>query len=108
MSIDTSCAERRNSAAGSGTLIHGHEEAAMSNPPGKAVVALIVGLLAVGVAACGSSGSSSSGGASGNTGVKRLPLKAGENPAGQQLTGKKKGGILTVYSNGDFEHFDPG
>ncbi len=67
------------------------------------------GLLAVGAAACGSSSSSSSGGGSGSSGaLAKLPLKAGENPVGQQLTGKKKGGTLTVYSSGDFEHLDPG
>jgi peptide/nickel transport system substrate-binding protein len=77
------------------------------------IATAVTGLLAVGVAACGSSGSSSSssggGQSSGNSGApKSLPLKAGENPAGQQLYGKKKGGTLTVLSNGDFEHLDPG
>ncbi len=39
-----------------------------------------------------------------------IPLKAGENPVGQVLTGstKKRGGTLTVLSSGDFEHLDPG
>jgi peptide/nickel transport system substrate-binding protein len=80
----------------------------------------VTGLLAVGITACGSSGSkSSSGGGSssqsssnGNSsgGVQSIPLKAGENPVGQVLTGssKKKGGTLTVYSSEDFEHLDPG
>jgi len=75
------------------------------------IAAAVTGLLAVGVAACGSSGSSksSSGGGSSSAGSPQsLPLKAGENPAGQQLYGKKKGGTLTVLSNGDFEHLDPG
>jgi peptide/nickel transport system substrate-binding protein len=68
------------------------------------------GLLAVGAAACGSSSSNSSsgGGSSSSGGSPKIPLKAGENPVGQQLTGKKKGGTLTVYSSGDFEHLDPG
>ena len=69
-------------------------------------------LLAVGVAACGSSSSSSSsgGGSSSSSGAPALPLKAGENPTGQILTGatKKRGGTLTVYSSEDFIHFDPG
>lgn len=68
--------------------------------------AVAIGLLAVvsaaALAACGSSSSSSSGGA------PKLPLKAGENPLGQQLLGKKKGGTLTAYSSEDFEHLDPG
>ncbi len=76
------------------------------------IAAAVTGLLAVGVAACGSSGSSSSssggGSSSSSAGAQSLPLKAGENPEGQQLYGKKKGGTLTVLSNGDFEHLDPG
>ena len=63
---------------------------------------MIAGLLAAAVAACGSSSSSSSGGA------PKIPLKAGENPVGQQLYGKTKGGTLTAYSSEDFEHLDPG
>jgi peptide/nickel transport system substrate-binding protein len=63
---------------------------------------VLSGLLALGLAACG--GSSSSGGTAAST----LPLKAGENPVGQQLYGKKKGGTLTVYSSQDFVHLDPG
>jgi peptide/nickel transport system substrate-binding protein len=78
----------------------------------------VTGLLTLGVAACG--GSSGSGGSSGpSTGstpkqgsapVQTVPLKAGENPAGQVLTGatKKRGGTLTVYTSEDFEHLDPG
>jgi peptide/nickel transport system substrate-binding protein len=77
------------------------------------IAAAVTGLLAVGVAACGSSGSSksSSGGgqsSSGSGAPQSLPLKAGENPVGQQLYGKKRGGTLTVLSNGDFEHLDSG
>jgi peptide/nickel transport system substrate-binding protein len=80
----------------------------------------VTGLLAVGMTACGSSSSkSSSGGGSssqsssnGNSsnGIQTVPLKAGENPVGQVLTGstKKRGGTLTVYSSEDFEHLDPG
>ena len=70
------------------------------------------GVLALGVAACGSSGgsSSASSGASGGTasGSPSIPLKAGENPVGQNLYNGKKGGTLTVYSSEDFEHLDPG
>jgi peptide/nickel transport system substrate-binding protein len=73
----------------------------------------ITGLLAAGISACGgsssSSKSSSGGGSSSSTpAIKAPPLKPGENPAGQQLYGKKKGGTLTVLSNGDFEHLDSG
>jgi peptide/nickel transport system substrate-binding protein len=78
----------------------------------------VTGLFAVGITACGSSSSkSSSGGGSssqsssnGNAGVQSIPLKPGENPVGQTLTGstKKRGGTLTVYSSEDFEHLDPG
>ena len=88
---------------------------------GRGVTAMAVtGLLALGATACGSSGgggsSSGSGGSSANSSsssgaaVKTVPLKAGENPAGQTLTGaaKKRGGTLTVYTSEDFEHLDPG
>ncbi len=79
----------------------------------------VTGLLAVGITACGSSSSKSSSGggsssqsasSSSSGGVQSIPLKAGENPVGQVLTGgtKKRGGTLTVYSSEDFEHLDPG
>ncbi len=68
-------------------------------------VAVAVGM-AIGVAACGSSGSSS--GSSGATSSTALPLKAGENPAGETLYGKKRGGTLSVYTSTDFIHLDPG
>lgn len=78
------------------------------------IATAITGLLAVGISACGSSSSSSSSSSSGggssstSSGGQSLPLKAGENPVGQQLYGKKKGGTLTVLSSGDFQHLDPG
>jgi peptide/nickel transport system substrate-binding protein len=74
----------------------------------------VTGLLAAGISACGgssssSSKSSSSSGASPSApAVKAPPLKPGENPAGQQLYGKKKGGTLTIVQNSDFEHLDSG
>ena len=74
----------------------------MRNTVRTAMTLVAAGLLAAIVAACGSSSSSSSAGA------PSIPLKAGENPAGQQLYGKTKGGTLTAYSSEDFEHLDPG
>lgn len=78
----------------------------------SAVTAVIAGVLALGVAACGSSNSSSgshnSGGSSSSAGAPKIPLKPGENPATEQLSGGKKGGTLTVLSSEDFEHLDPG
>jgi peptide/nickel transport system substrate-binding protein len=72
----------------------------------------VTGLLTLGVAACGSSNSSSSsgGGSSSGSSAAKIPLKAGENPVGQVLTGstKKRGGTLTAYSSSDFAHLDPG
>jgi peptide/nickel transport system substrate-binding protein len=56
------------------------------------------GLLALALTACGSSEDSS---------TSTIPLKAGESPIGQQLTGRHRGGTLTVYDHEDFEHFDP-
>lgn len=75
----------------------------MRRRPRKALTAVIAVLTALGLAACGSSSTSSSSSSS-----PKLPLKAGENPVGQQLYGKKKGGTLTVYQSEDFEHLDPG
>ena len=80
----------------------------------RLAVTVTAGVLALGVAACGSSGgssSASSGGSSGGTSASNspsIPLKAGENPVGQNLYNGKKGGTLTVYSSEDFEHLDPG
>jgi peptide/nickel transport system substrate-binding protein len=75
----------------------------MRNTARAAIIAVIGGLLAAVVAACGSSSSGTSSAA-----TAKIPLKAGENPVGQQLYGKKQGGALTVYSSEDFEHLDPG
>jgi peptide/nickel transport system substrate-binding protein len=82
---------------------------------------VVTGVLTLGVAACGSSGGGSSNDGGGSAGgrtngapgggtVQTVPLKAGENPIGQVLTGptKKRGGTLTVYTSEDFEHLDPG
>src|SRR5579864_4450776 len=82
----------------------------MRGSPRSLAAYAVAGLLAIGVAACGgsSSSNSSSGGGSGTSSTPSIPLKPGENPVGQQLYGKKKGGTLTVYSSGDFIHFDTG
>ena len=54
-------------------------------------------LVVVVLAACGSSSSSSGGGGgSSTTSTSSIPLKPGENPVGQTLYGKKKGGVLTL------------
>jgi peptide/nickel transport system substrate-binding protein len=81
----------------------------------RLIASAVTGLLALGVAACGSSSSSSSssggGSSSSSSGaVASIPLKPGENPVGQVLTGptKKRGGTLTVYASSDFAHLDPG
>jgi peptide/nickel transport system substrate-binding protein len=66
-----------------------------------AAFALIAGVLAMMLAACGSSGTDA-------PATSSIPLKAGESPTGQQLYGKKRGGVLTVYDHEDFEHLDPG
>ncbi len=60
--------------------------------------ALAVALTIV-LAACGSGGSST---------TVTVHLKAGESPAHQQLYGKRRGGVLTVYEEEDFENLDPG
>jgi peptide/nickel transport system substrate-binding protein len=69
---------------------------------------VIAVLTAVALAACGASSSPSSSSSKVAREPASVPLKAGENPVGQTLYGKKKGGALTVYSSEDFEHLDPG
>jgi peptide/nickel transport system substrate-binding protein len=70
-----------------------------------AVSALGLALLLAAVAACGSSSSSRS------SELSKSPipgLKPGEDPAGQRLNGKRRGGTLTVYTSLDFDSLDPG
>jgi peptide/nickel transport system substrate-binding protein len=79
----------------------------------RVLAPVIAALLVIGVAACGSSSSSSktsssSSSSSSSSGVQTLPLKAGEDPTKESLTGGQKGGTLTVYSSEDYEHLDPG
>jgi hypothetical protein len=73
-----------------------------------ALSAVGVGLLVAALAACGSGGSSRPPGTGGVLRGQISGLKPGENPAGQQLTGKRRGGTLTVYSSLDFDYLDPG
>jgi peptide/nickel transport system substrate-binding protein len=78
----------------------------------RLIAGAIAGLLAIGASACG--GTSDSSPAEGSRPVfgkiPRIPLKAGENPVNQVLSGhtKNRGGTLTVYSSTDFRHLDPG
>ena len=67
------------------------------------------GLVIVGAAGCGGS-ASRSGSPSAQGLVSSIPLKPGEDPFKQSLSGagKRRGGTLTVYSAGDFQHLDPG
>ena len=68
-------------------------------------------VVAVGLAACGASSSASSASSGGSSPVvfdAAMPLKPGENPADQQLTGKKRGGTLTAYTTADLINLDPG
>ncbi len=70
-----------------------------------ASVGLVCGVT-LALAACGgssSSGNSSSGGSSSGGSIK--PALDG---SGQDLTNGKKGGTLTVFQHGDFQHLDPG
>lgn len=74
----------------------------MTIRPTTAVGLLVAVVMAVGLAACGSSSSSSS------SSTAKIPLKAGEDPTSESLAGGKRGGTLTVYSQEDFDHLDPG
>src|SRR6266446_2064238 len=69
----------------------------------KAVAATVLAaLLALAVAACGSSSSSKvASGSPSNTG-------GFASPTSEPLTGGKRGGVLNVLSETDFEHLDPG
>jgi peptide/nickel transport system substrate-binding protein len=64
----------------------------------------LAALFALALAACGSSSSTSS--SSGSTG----PFSTGgfASPLSEPLTGGKRGGVLNVLSEVDFEHLDPG
>jgi peptide/nickel transport system substrate-binding protein len=69
-----------------------------------ALAAILAVGCAVALAACGSGDTDAT-----NAGAtSSIPLKRGESPVGQQLYGKQRGGVLTVYDHEDFEHFDPG
>ena len=62
-------------------------------------------MLLAGLAACGSGSSSPPR----NHPSAEIPgLKPGEDPAGQQLTGKRRGGTLTAYTSLGFDSLDPG
>src|SRR5436309_1369877 len=74
--------------------------------PRSATAIAVAGLLTLAVAACGSS--STSGGSSGSSGTVKLPLKPGENPATESISGGKQGGTLQVLSSESFQHLDPG
>jgi peptide/nickel transport system substrate-binding protein len=73
-------------------------------------------VLAVLVTACGSSTTSKAGSGASAAAVsshaiaaaQTLPLKPGESGLGQSLYSGKKGGTLTVYTQEDFQHLDPG
>ncbi len=70
--------------------------------------AAAVAVLALAVSACGSSGSSSSSGAGGGSQGEALSSSGYASPLNEPLTGGKKGGVLTVLNETDFEHIDPG
>ncbi len=89
---------KRNSPTGSARSSWRSRAAAAWRGPLAAFVS--AGLIAVALGACGSSSSDSA--------TTSIPLKAGESPSSQQLYGKHRGGVLTVYDHEDFEHFDPG
>jgi peptide/nickel transport system substrate-binding protein len=68
----------------------------------KALVATaLAALFALALAACGSSSNKLAGGSTFNTG-------SFQNPLNEPLTGGKRGGVLNVLSETDFEHIDPG
>ena len=73
---------------------------------GYMAAVVVAGLLvALGAAGCGSGGARRTNRAS----ASEIPgLKPGEDPAGQQLLGKKRGGTLTAYNTWGFDYLDPG
>jgi peptide/nickel transport system substrate-binding protein len=74
-------------------------------------VAAIATVAALGLllAACGSSNSSSSTSTSGGSSSSGSISTGGyQSPESQSLTGGKKGGVLQVLDETDFEHIDPG
>jgi peptide/nickel transport system substrate-binding protein len=73
-------------------------------------VAAIAAVAALGLllAACGSSSSSSSSSSSGSSSSGSISTGGYQSPETQSLTGGKKGGVLQVLDETDFEHIDPG
>jgi peptide/nickel transport system substrate-binding protein len=77
-----------------------------SGASGRVCAALVAAAAVFGLTACGSSLSEPPGT---RTLSSPIPgLKPGENPAGQRLTGKRRGGTLTVYTSYGFIALDPG
>src|ERR1700689_830998 len=78
----------------------------------KAAFAAVLGLVAAGVWALAAIATSSAHnahlGPASIASSAALPLKPGESGLGQDLYNGKPGGTLTVYSQEDFEHLDPG
>src|ERR1700759_5584537 len=72
----------------------------------SAIALAVAGVLTLAVAPCGSGGTST--GSSGSSATVKLPLKPGENPAQESITGGKNGGTLQVLSSEAFQHLDPG
>jgi peptide/nickel transport system substrate-binding protein len=73
---------------------------------GRVCAALVAAAAAFGLAACGSSLPAPP---RTRTSSSPIPgLKPGENPADQRLTGKRRGGTLTAYTNYGFIALDPG
>ena len=63
--------------------------------------AVLAGLLVITMALVIAAGASAGG-------APKLPLKPGENPTKESLTGGKHGGTLNVLSSEGFQHLDPG
>jgi peptide/nickel transport system substrate-binding protein len=84
------------------------ETGLMMSRAARSVAPVVCALLALGAAGCGTASNPHTPNASASAPAPSLPLKAGENPAGQQLYGKRRGGVLTAYTASDFENLDPG
>jgi peptide/nickel transport system substrate-binding protein len=67
----------------------------------------LVPALALVLAACGSSSSSSSNGSGGSTSNAAFNTEGIQSPLSEPLEGGKRGGVLNVVDEADFEHLDP-
>jgi len=72
------------------------------------LVAVLASAGSIALVACGSANSSSSGATTATSSAASLATPGYPSPTSEPLTGGKRGGVLHVLDESDFEHLDPG